>query len=230
MREHSKGQQLVPFFCMQHLQAPLHPVWIMPKRLSVRKTNVMTSYCPGSCSNPARWVCKSIFGFQANITKRNFYPVPGVSQYNQPFGILGQTVSSLVGVTRGPKNLMYTGLVKKSLLDVPVHVLLNSTNSPHILYLAVTSKNLWSASIKISMKLGKQEHIYTCMLFNSSSFFFPFIVYITPKILLILKRNTKNKHFKLEIWPQRPMYLAATITIHHSGRGVALSMGGWCFS
>ncbi len=34
------------------------------------------------------------------------------------------------------------------------------------------------------------------------------------------------KRTKLEIWPQRPMYFAATIAIHHSAvRGVALSMG-----
>ncbi len=33
---------------------------------------------------------------------------------------------------------------------------------------------------------------------------------------------------ELEIWPQRPMYFAATIAIHHSG-GVALSMGGGTF-
>ncbi len=35
---------------------------------------------------------------------------------------------------------------------------------------------------------------------------------------------------QLEIWPQRPMYFAATIAIHHSAaRGVALTMGGGTF-
>ncbi len=44
-------------------------------------------------------------------------------------------------------------------------------------------------------------------------------------------KETKEKQEQLEIWSQRPMYFAATIAIHHSAaRGVALSMGGWCFS
>ncbi len=44
----------------------------------------------------------------------------------------------------------------------------------------------------------------------------------------ILFENTRTE---LEIWPQRPMYFAATIAIHHSGGGgtfhggVVLSMG-----
>ncbi len=31
---------------------------------------------------------------------------------------------------------------------------------------------------------------------------------------------------KIEIWPQRPMYVAAAIAIHHSERGGGISLGG----